>query len=248
MKGVEFLLDKNTSYILQNWDTVVWKEVLRDCLPITAGIIPFGLTCGIMGRTAGFSTFEITFMSMTVFAGAAQFMAIAMINSGITNWGVIVFTTFLINLRHLLMGASLSHYLFKQPQTLQYFLAFSMTDESYALTINRMEKKGYDPYYQLGVSFFLYIIWVSSTFLGAYLYHSIPNPLEWGLDFIIPLTFLVLLIPRLINRTALLVALVSALIAVLGALYLPGKWYIIIAAVAASIVGGVIERGKRNEF
>ena len=240
-------MDRNTSYTLQNWDTVIWKEVLKDCLPITAGIIPFGLTCGIMGRTAGFSTFEITFMSMTVFAGAAQFMSIAMINSGITSWGVLVFTTFLINLRHLLMGASLSPYLFKQTQTLQYLLAFSMTDESYALTTNRIEKKGYDPYYQLGVSFFLYIMWVSSTFLGAFLYHNIPNPLEWGLDFIIPLTFLVLLMPRLINRTALIVALVSAQTAVLGALYLPGKWYIIIAAVAASTVGGLIERGRKNE-
>jgi 4-azaleucine resistance transporter AzlC len=240
-------MDKNTSYVLRNWRTVMWKEVLKDCLPITAGIVPFGLTCGIMGRTAGFSAIEITLMSMTVFAGAAQFMAIAMINSGITSWGVIVFTTFLINLRHLLMGASLSQYLFKQSKIIQYFLAFSMTDESYALTINRIEKKGYDPYYQLGVSCFLYIIWASATFLGAALYYKIPNPLDWGLDFIIPLTFMVLLVPRLVNRTAFLVALVSALTAVLGALYLPGKWYIIIAAVAASIVGGIIERGEENE-
>lgn len=240
-------MDKNSSYALGNWHAGIWKEVLKDCLPITAGIIPFGLTCGIMGRTAGFSTFEITFMSMTVFAGAAQFMAIAMINSGITNWGVIVITTFLINLRHLLMGASLSHHLFKQSKVIQYLLAFSMTDESYALTTNRIEKKGYDPYYQLGVSSFLYIIWLSSTFLGAALYHSIPNPLEWGLDFVIPLTFMVLLVPRLVNRTALLVALVPALTAVLGSLYLPGKWYIIVSAVTASIVGGIIERGKGNE-
>lgn len=242
------LVDKNTSYTLSNWNTIIWKDVLKDCLPITAGIIPFGLTCGIMGKTAGFSTFEITLMSMTVFAGAAQFMAIAMINSGIVNWGVLVFTTFLINLRHLLMGASLSPYLFKQPKILQYLLAFSMTDESYALTVNRIEKKGYEVYYQLGASYFLYLIWVSSTFLGAALYHNIPNPLEWGLDFIIPLTFLVLLMPRMINLTALLVALVSALTAVLGALYLPGKWYIILAAVVASIVGGLMERGRDNEL
>ncbi|KJF26518.1 branched-chain amino acid permease [Clostridium aceticum] len=224
------------------------KEVLKDCLPITAGVIPFGLTCGIMGRTAGFSALEITLMSMTVFAGAAQFMAIAMINSGITNWGVIVFTTLLVNLRHLLMGASLSPYLLKQSRSLQYLLAFSMTDESYALTINRTEKKGYDAYYQLGISYLLYMIWVSSTFIGALLYHNIPNPLEWGLDFVIPLTFMVLLIPRLINPTALLVALVSAVAAVAGALHLPGKWYIIVAAVAASVVGGFIERGRKNEL
>lgn len=240
-------MDKNISRTTMNWNAVL-KEVLKDCLPITAGVIPFGLTCGIMGRTAGFSVFEITFMSLIVFAGAAQFMAIAMINSGITNFGVIVFTTFLVNLRHMLMGASLSSHLFKQSRVLQYLLAFSMTDESYALTINRIEQKGYNPYYQMGVSYLLYILWFASTLIGAVLYHSIPNPLEWGLDFVLPLTFLVLLIPRLINQTAILVAIVSAVTAVLGALYLPGKWYIILSAVTASIVGGFIERGKRNEI
>ena len=95
----------------------------KDCLPITTGIIPFGLTCGIMGRSAGFSTFEITFMSMIVFAGASQFMAIAMIGSGITSWWTVVFTTFMVNLRHLLM-AYLSPYLLKLSRPLQYLLAF----------------------------------------------------------------------------------------------------------------------------
>lgn len=174
-------------------------------------------------------------------------MSIAMISSGIMNWSVIVFTTFLINLRHLLMGASLSTHLFKQPPLLQYILAFAITDESYALTINRIEKKGYDPYYQLGVNYYIYILWVFSTFLGGVLYQSIPNPLEWGLDFVLPLTFLVLLIPRLTSRTSLIVALVSAVTAVLGALHLPGKWYIILAAGSASIVGGLLEGGKKDE-
>ncbi|MBA1334945.1 MAG: hypothetical protein HPY66_0566 [Firmicutes bacterium] len=240
-------MEKDLTHTLQNPDTVIWKEVLRDCLPITAGVIPFGLTCGIMGSSAGFSTFEITFMSMAVFAGAAQFMSIAMISSGITSWGAIVFTTFLINLRHLLMGASLSPYLLKLSRPLQYILAFGMVDESYALTINRIEKKGYDLYYQLGVSAFLYITWVSSTFLGASFYRNIPNPLEWGIDFALPATFLVLLMPRLADRTALIVCLVSALCAISGALFLPGKWYIIFAAVAATITGGILERGSKDE-
>ena len=225
----------------------IWKEVFKDCLPLSAGIIPFGLTCGILGSIAGFSVFEITFMSMTVFAGAAQFMAIAMIGSGVTSWAAIILTTFLINLRHLLMGASLSPYLLKLPRPLQYLLAFGMVDESYALTINRIEKKGYSLGYHLGVCSFLYIIWNLSTFLGAIFYKIIPNPLEWGIDFALPATFMVLLMPRLADRTSLIVCLVSALCAILGALFLPGKWYIILAAVAAAFVGGLLERSKRDE-
>ncbi len=240
-------MQKNLHHTLPGSVREIWKEVLKDCLPLSAGIIPFGLTCGILGSTAGFSTFEITFMSMIVFAGAAQFMAIAMISSGITSWTAIVLTTFLINLRHLLMGASLSPYLLKLSRPLQYILAFGMVDESYALTINRIEKKGYSLSYHLGVCSFLYVIWNLSTFLGAFFYRIIPNPLEWGIDFALPATFMVLLIPRLVDRTALIVCLVSASCAVWGALFLPGKWYIILAAVAAAFVGGILERGDRDE-
>jgi 4-azaleucine resistance transporter AzlC len=223
----------------------IWKEVLQDSLPISAGIIPFGLTCGIMGRSAGLSTFEITLMSATVFAGASQFIAIGMLSSG--SWGLIVLTTFLINLRHLLMGASLAPYLLKLSRPLQYLLAFGMVDEGYALTVSRIERKGYDVNYNIGVSAYLYVIWLLSTLLGALFYHSIPNPLDWGIDFALPATFMVLLIPRLANRTALIVCLVSAVCAVWGALYLPGSWYIIIAAVAATLVGGLLDRGADSE-
>jgi 4-azaleucine resistance transporter AzlC len=235
-------MDKDLSGTLPDSDTGIWKEVFKDCLPISTGIIPFGLTCGILGSTAGFSTFEITFMSMIVFAGASQFVAIAMISSGITSWSAIVLTTFMVNLRHLLMGASLSPYLLKLSRPLQYILAFGIVDESYALTVSRIERKGYSSNYQLGVLVFLYVIWNVSTFLGAFFYRSIPNPLEWGIDFALPATFLVLLIPRLVDRTALIVCLVSAACAIWGSVYLPGKWYIILAAVAATIVGGILER------
>jgi predicted branched-subunit amino acid permease len=97
------------------------------------------------------------------------------------------------------------------------------------------------------VSSFLYVAWVFSTFLGALFYRNILNPLEWGIDFALPATFLVLLIPRLADRIALLVCLVSALCSILGALFLPGKWYIIFAAVTATFAGGILERSSRNE-
>jgi len=241
------LTENNSPGGLPKSEPGIWREAIKDCLPITTGIIPFGLTCGIMGRTANLSAFEITFMSMIVFAGASQFIAIAMIGSGITSWWTLTFTTFMVNLRHLLMGASLSPYLLKLSRPLQYLLAFGIVDESYALTVDRIERKGYDSNYQLGIFLVIYIVWIVSTFLGAYFYNVIPDPLEWGIDFALPATFLVLLIPRLADRTSITVCLVSALCAVLGALVLPGKWYIILAAVTAAVVGGILEGGSKDE-
>lgn len=222
-----------------------WTAV-RDCIPIAAGVMPFGITCGIMGITAGMSPIEIIFMSVLVFAGASQFIAITMIGSGVLGWGMIAFTTLLVNLRHLLMGLSLAPYMLKLPLPFQSLLAFFMTDESYALTASRIQRNNYSSHYQLGASLPIYIVWILSTAAGAFLGSRIADPLSWGLDFAMPATFLVLLMPLLINRTSLIVCLTSAVIAVIGAIYLPGKWYIIISCLTAVLVGGLLEGGKNR--
>lgn len=154
-------------------------------------------------------------------------------------------TTLLINLRHLLMGASLAPYMRRLPVPLQAVLAFGMVDESYALTMDRVRKKAYDPAYQLGSNLLFYIVWVTSTAAGSLMGEGIADPLAWGLDFAMPAMFLALLIPRLTDRIGVLVCIFAALVAVIGALYLPGKWYLIIACLAASITGGLME-GKSD--
>ncbi|CCO07932.1 AzlC family ABC transporter permease [Desulforamulus hydrothermalis] len=218
----------------------VW-EAIRDCAPVVFGAVPFGITCGIMGLTAKMSAGEIILMSVFVFAGASQFIGITMLGAGITSWGIVVFTTLLVNLRHLIMGMSLAPYMTRLPLSLQAFLAFFLTDETYALTVSRLHKAAYSMVYQLTVSILLYLAWVLSTIGGVVLGSYISDPLTWGLDFAMPATFLVLLVPLLTSRTGLIVCGVAAVVSVIAALYLPGKWYIIIACLTASIIGGLLE-------
>lgn len=222
-----------------------WEGV-RSSGPILIGIVPFGITCGVMGLTSGLTALETVAMSVFVFAGASQFITITMLGAGITGWGIIVFTTLLINLRHMLMGASLAPYMLRQPLSRQMLLAFLLTDEAYALTINRIYQGGYSASCQLGASLALYVTWFLSTVAGVIVGGSIPDPLAWGLDFAMPATFLVLLFPRLTDRISIMVCLLSGIIAVAGALYLPGKWYMIAAGVAAALAGGMMEGGQEN--
>lgn len=217
-----------------------WVGVL-DSLPVIVGIVPFGLACGIMGITVGLTPLETVLMSALVFAGAAQFVALTMLGAGPAGWGLIVLTTLLINLRHLLMGASLVPYMNRLSVRRKALLAFGLVDETYALTMDRIRKQGYDPGYQLGSNTSFFIAWVTSTSAGAFLGERIPDPLAWGLDFAMPAMFLALLVPRLEGRTAMVVCATAATVAVLAALYLPGKWYIIIACLAASMAGGLME-------
>ena len=223
----------------------LWIGV-RDSIPLVVGVIPFGITCGIMALTAGLTSGEALLMSMCVFAGASQFIAITMLGAGNNGWGLIVVTTLLVNLRHLLMGASLAPYIIRLPIYLQALLSFGMVDETYAITIDRIHKDGYSVSYQLGANMMFYSAWIVSTAVGVLLSGYISDPLAWGLDFAMPAIFISILIPRLINPVALAVCSVAALVAVVGALYMPGKWYIIAACLAATVVGGLMDKEAKH--
>ncbi|HMM20734.1 MAG TPA: AzlC family ABC transporter permease [Selenomonadales bacterium] len=222
-----------------------WRAV-GDSAPVMLGVLPFGITYGVVGVSLGLTPAEAILMSLVVCAGAAQFISVTMIGMGVVDFSLIVFTTLLINLRHLLMGASLAPYLTKVPLGRQAVLAFVLVDESYAIMINRIRARGYDESYQLGTNTALYVTWATSTILGVAMGEYIPDPLAWGLDFAMPATFLAMLVPRLVSRTSVAVCLTAAVIAVASALYLPGKWYIIVACLAASLAGGLLEGGGED--
>lgn len=224
-------------------ETDFWQGIVSSG-PILLGVVPFGITCGVMGLTAGLTPLETIMMSLLVFAGASQFIAITMLGAGITSLGLVVFTTLLVNLRHMLMGASLAKYMVKQSVSRQALLSFLLTDEAYAMTISRIHQNGYSAAFQFGVSSSLYITWALSTIAGVLVGNHVPDPLAWGLDFAMPATFLVLLFPRLTDRISIVVCVVAGLISVVGALYLPGKWYMIAACLGAVLVGGIMEGAK----
>lgn len=79
-------------------------------LPLALGAVPFGLAYGVIAIQAGLTVAETVLMSLLVFAGASQFMAVVMIQSGV-GVPLVIASTLLINLRHLMMGLSLSPYL-----------------------------------------------------------------------------------------------------------------------------------------
>ncbi len=220
---------------------------VRDALPILLGVVPFGATFGIVGLTVGLTPLETVLMSLAVFAGAAQFISVTMLGMGVADFTLIVLTTLLINLRHLLMGASLAPYLTRLPLARQALLAFVMVDESYAVTMDRIARHGYSDSHQLGASAALYVAWFLATVAGVLLGEYIPDPLAWGLDFALPATFLAMLVPRLATPASLAVCLVAAVVAVAAALLLPGKWYILLAALAATLVGGLLEPSPDKE-
>lgn len=210
--------------------------------PLAPGIAVFGLLYGVMARQAGFSPWEALAMSLVVYAGSAQFIALGMWSAGAAP---VILTTLVVNLRHLLMGASVAPYLRGLRPGWRPFLALWLSDESYALAIAEYRRGTGSHWYFLGANLGPYLVWPASGLVGALLGTAIPDPGQYGLDLVFPLAFLGLLTTFLRDRVSLAVALGSGGLALLGAYLLPGKWYVIVAGLLGSGLGLLLEEATR---
>lgn len=220
-----------------------FRAGLAKTLPLVLGVVPFGLAYGVVATQAGLTVAETLLMSLVVFAGASQFMAVVMLQSG-AGIPLIVASTLLVNLRHLVMGLSLSPYLSEVAPRWQRLLAFGMVDESYVATITHYREQGDEqgnPYFLLASGAFMYVVWALTSLAGALAGHAIADPLKWGVDFAMPATFLTMLLPQIVSRRMAAVLAVSAVVATAAYVYVPGKWYIILAVVAATATGVALE-------
>ena len=109
---------------------------VRDTFPLIVGAIPFGIIFGTLSIAAGLSVAATLAMSAIVFAGSAQFIAVGLVAAG-SGWPIIVLTTFVVNLRHALYSATLAPFVSKLPHRWQIPLAFWLTDETFAVVVDR---------------------------------------------------------------------------------------------------------------
>ncbi len=214
----------------------------RDTTPLVIGAIPFGVIFGALGVTSGLSPAATQAMSAVVFAGAAQFIAVGLVAAGI-NPLVIILTTMVVNLRHMLYGVTLGPHVGRLPQRWLLPLGFWLTDETFVVTANRYaapDKSAYKHWYFLGSAVFMYANWQASTFIGLWAGQAIPDPTSWGLDFAMVVTFIGMLVPLVKNRPVLTAVLIAGLVSVM-ANPLPNKLSLILAPVAGILAGLIME-------
>src|SRR5689334_2459530 len=118
---------------------------IRDSLPLEVGGIPFGIIFGALAVNSGLSPAAAMGFSLFVYAGSAQFISANLVKQGV---GIllIVFTTFIINVRHGLYGATLAPHVKNLPQRWLLPLGFWLTDETFVMVINRYNKPDSSPY------------------------------------------------------------------------------------------------------
>ena len=114
--------------------SAVIKAGLHAGWPICLGYVPIGMAFGVLAQKAGLTPFQIGLMSILVFAGSAQFIAVSMLTGGASAPAIIA-TTFVVNLRHVLMSSALAIYLRTAHRGLLALFAYGVTDESFAVNL-----------------------------------------------------------------------------------------------------------------
>ncbi|HHV17906.1 MAG TPA: AzlC family ABC transporter permease [Thermoanaerobacterales bacterium] len=209
---------------------------VKRAAPIVMGYIPVGFALGVMAADAGLDPLHMSLMSLFVYAGSAQFIAVEMLGSGVSAIPIII-TTFLVNLRHFLFSASLAPHFREIKQKFIPLISFFITDESFAVSITDAKQRPLSHIYYFGLYMTAYSSWVISTIMGATLGNLIPDTKALGFDFALPGMFLALLCMQLKNVRFVLVALISGFLSILFIYTIPGNWNVILASVIAAMVG-----------
>jgi 4-azaleucine resistance transporter AzlC len=215
----------------------------RRTVPIGTAVAVYGTVFGALAAQAGMSALEAVLMSGLVFAGAAQFIALEI-------WATpapivaLALTALVVNLRHLLMGATLAGWLRGLPPPRLAASAAFLSDESWALTTQARVDGERDRGFLVGSGLVLFVCWVGSTAVGVVAGGVIEDPEALGLDFAFTAVFLVLLAGFWRGRGDLVPWASAAGVALVVESVVEGPWFIVAGALTGSVLG--VSRDRRR--
>lgn len=215
-------------------------------LPVLAGFGFLGLTYGILMNASGFPFWQTALISLTVFAGSMQFVAVNLLLGAFDPIGAF-FMTLMINARHLFYGVSMLDK-YKGLGKKRLYLIFGMCDETFSINCAVVPPAGIDRgWFMFFVTALDQFYWVAASTLGG-IFGSLIKFSTEGLDFAMTAMFAVILLEQLRNRKNRTSAVLGLLLSA-AALLLFGADSFVIPAMAAilimlTLLRRPIERGE----
>lgn len=232
-------------------NSAFWAGV-RSGAPFIIVVGPFGMLFGVLAAEAGLDIVQIMVFTATVFAGAAQFTALQMMQDNAPTL-IVLASALAVNLRCAMYSAALTPYLGAAPIWQRALAAFFIVDQSYACSLIEYERNPRMTLPQrmgffFGVMAPIVPFWYFSTLLGAVLGTRIPE--SWALDFALPIMFLAMLGPMLRTPAHMVAALVSTIAALLTT-WVPHNLGLLVAGALGMMAGAqaelMIERRKVSQ-
>jgi 4-azaleucine resistance transporter AzlC len=213
-------------------ERVSYREGVRAVAAIAATVWFFGASFGLLARADGWGVLAPFVMSLTTFAGSAQFAAVSILGTGGSAAAAIV-AAVLLNARYVPISISVAS-LFRGPRPRRLAEAQLIVDESWA--ISSRGRGHFDRGLLIGSGLVLYAAWVSGTAVGVVGGQALGDPKALGLDGAFPALFLALLVPQLGDARSRAAALLGGGIALALIPYTPAG-VPIVAASAACLLG-----------
>ena len=229
-------------------DSLTKRAAVVDTLPTVFGYLGIATAFGVIARASGFSTITVILMSVIIYAGSAQFTTVSMLAAG-SPIASIVFATFMVNSRMILMSTTVVPYFKKDSLSKGMLIGTLLTDESFALAMNKLNYTNG----KMNFSWFnteniiSYSTWVIATMIGALLGNFIEDPKKLGLDFanvamFIGLLYLQIKSDKDSNKLLqVIVVLLTLVLTYISTIILPASLVIIAVTLIGCTLGMVIK-------
>jgi len=215
-------------------------EGAKASIPICLGYIPLGIACGILSQKAGLSPLQIGLFSLFVYAGSGQFITASLLIAG-GSMSTIIFTNFILNLRHMLLSSTLSPYFTKSSHKFLMFFSHEITDESFAINLLKFKGISWTPNKAMALNITSHLTWIVSNVFGG-LTGSLFNFNDTIINFVLTSMFICLLCLQFKGSIYVLCALISGTISVFLSLVMNNTLYIIIATLLGATACYFIEK------
>ncbi len=213
-------------------------------IPLAISAVTYGGVLGVLSAQKGVSWAEMSAMNILMFAGSAQFVMVDMWQAPLSVITISI-AVFIINLRYLLIGASLQPVFSGHPLWRKALFMHLVADENWAVTIAEHRKTGTNPFFLLGGGLLLLCAWSSGTLGGNLLGSFISQPEKYALDFAFTAVFAALTLSLWRGKGDMIPWGVAIVLALVCETFLPGKWYIVIGGVGGALAAAL--SGFKNE-
>jgi len=228
MVGREKHQDKHTD--------LAWLRGMTAAVPIVLGYLPVGFAFGVLAQKAGLNTFHTLLMSVVVFAGSAQLIAVGLFAVNFAPVSIIL-TTFIVNLRHLLFSAAIFPHIADWRKGELAGFAYELTDETFALHATRFQMQAVEKGEAFAINLTSHLAWVIGSGLGAVAGHLVAEVEPFGLDYVLPAMFIALLVMQIKQSSQVWAAVMGGIASVGLSLLGLTQWHVIIGTVIGASFG-----------
>lgn len=209
-------------------------EGAKAATPIILGYIPVGIAYGMLAKATGLTFFKALSFSLFVYTGAGQMAAVTMLAQNAA-YVTIVFTVFILNLRHIIMSTCIME---KTSLPIRLLLSFWITDEVFAVSMTDKKINKLTPAFLAGLSLFSYLFWNVGSALGILFSSVLPSIVSKSLGVSLYAMFIGLLVPNMKKSIRLLYVVVLSMIVnwVLNQ-FLSSSLSILISTLGCALIG-----------